>query len=372
MSHQVERLVFTGKKPWWYGNSSQKDAVGIDLGENAITSEQAIKAAGLDWLVVKKDAGFRDVSDEELLNGLIDEAGVSVPPIWSAVKGDCYLVRSRDNAPLGRCTQDYQEYQNAQAFKFLDSLVKEGELLYHTAGSLDGGKLVFILAQTPVSWEIKRKSGAVNKHHAFLNCILGHSGKAGIRLQPTDVRVECANTQSWADSKADGENLSFSIPHRGDIEAKLQLAGLAIQTLADQAPERRAVLQALANEALKVDDFIEFATSIFLGLDGEDEEIKEVVSKFYEDKSVRSKTILENKVAKVTELFLDGQGNEGNSSYDALQAFGEYFDHFDLDHIKDKIEQGKRAAKAVQSSWVGAGAERKSLVYKRLNAQLVH
>ena len=48
------------------------------------------------------------------------------------------------------------------------------------------------------------------------------------------------------------------------------------------------------------------------------------------------------------------------------QAPDRFLDHFDLDHIKDKIAKGMRAAKAVTSAWVGAGADRKNLVYKRL------
>jgi len=76
--------------------------------------------------------------------------------------------------------------------------------------------------------------------------------------------------------------------------------------------------------------------------------------------------MMKNKVEKATDLFHNGFGNEGNSSYDALQAFTEYFDHFDLNHVKDKITKGKRAAKAVQNSWMGDGAAKKNLAYKKL------
>ncbi len=362
MSHQVEKMVFTGKKPWWYGNASQKDAVGIDLGADTITSKQAIEAADLDWLVEKRQAGFQTITPHP------------VYPVeaWNKAEGECFLIRSSDNSVLGRCTDEYKPFQNTEAFEFLDALVKEGQLLYHTAGSLEGGKCVFILAQTPITWQVIRRSGKTNTHHAFLNCLLGHSGKAGINLQPTEIRVECANTQRWADDTAGREHLNFSIPHRGDIKAKLELAALAIKTLSQQSDGRRQVLQALAQQAMNTDEFIDFATSVFLGLDGEPGVVEEAVAKFYEDATPRSKTILENKVAAVAANFESGQGNEGDSSYDALQAFSEYFDHFDLSHIQDKIEQGKRAAKAVQSSWIGAGAERKSLVYKRLNERLLH
>ena len=186
----------------------------------------------------------------------------------------------------------------------------------------------------------------------------------------TDVRAVCANTCGFADTRAEKENLIFRIPHRGNIRAKLDLAGKAIEVLAEQAPERREVLQALAQTALNTEEFIEFATSIFLGLEGDAKEAGEAVAKFYADSSDRAKTIMENKVFKVTERFIGGQGNEGDSALDALNGFTEYLDHFDLDHIKNEIERGKRAAKAVNSAWVGAGAKQKSLVYRRLSQRI--
>lgn len=369
MSHNVEKMMFTGKRPWWYGNSAQEGAVGVDLGEDAVTSERAMNAAGLNFRVELATAGFR-----------LEKPPITTPapfalrpapaPKWTGVENDRYLVRSDTGTTLGHCSKGYVPFQNAEGFEFLDSLVETGDLLYHTAGSLEGGKRVWILAQTPTSWTIKRKSGAENTHHAFLLAMLGHTGDVGINLMATDVRAECANTCGFADTRAEGENLIFRIPHRGNIRAKLDLAAVAIETMADQSAERREVLQALAQTAMNTDDFLDFATSIFLGLDGDEKEIEEAVAKFYADGTDREKTIMENKVAKVAECFLVGQGNEGDSAYDALQGFTEFFDHFDLDHIKNKIARGKRAAKVVSSSWVGAGAERKSLVYKRLATRL--
>lgn len=353
MAHLVEKMMFTGKKPWWYGNASQGEAIGVDLGEEAVTSEQAILAAGLDWAVNKVRAGFQEA----------DELG---NPVFREVDGECFLIRDLDNSVLGRSTDDYVPYQNREAFSFLDSLSADGLIRYHTAGSLENGQRVWILCQTPQEWEIKRRSGAVNHHKAFLNAMLGHNGKSSILLLPTDIRVECANTQGFAEHGAERENLIFRIPHRGDISSKLELAAKALEVMAAESEERRRVLQALAQTAMDTDEFVDFATSIFLGLDGEAEEIEEAVAKFYEDSTPRSKTIMENKVAEVTKLFVRGMGNEGDTAYDAVSAWSEYFDHFDLSGIRDKVEQGKRAAKAVTSSWVGAGAERKALVWKRL------
>jgi len=361
MSHNVEKMIFAGtRKPWWYGSSIQGEAIGIDLGENAVSSDVAMKVSGLDWMALKTKSAFQDRSTLD----------VDGNPIWREAVGERFLIRSTDGAVLGRCTDSYEEFQNAQAFEFLDGLVADGQLLYHTAGSLEGGKRVWIMAQTPTSWTVTRRSGAESEHRAFLLAMLGHTGDIGISLMATDVTVVCANTAGFADSRAEGQNLVFRIPHRGDIQANLELAAVAIREIDNQAGERRAMLQEMAQSAITTGEFIDFATSIFLGLDGTPEEIEEATAKFYEEATDRSKTIMENKVANVTGRFQSGIGNEGDSLYDAVAAFTEYFDHFDLDHVKGKIEKGKRAAKAVQSSWVGAGAERKALVYKRLKERV--
>jgi phage/plasmid-like protein (TIGR03299 family) len=358
MSHNVEKMMFAGvNKPWWYGNSMQDEAIGVDLGDNAVTSEVAMKMAGIDWLVSKR----RSAMEEFTLDGV---------GIWTPAENEYFLARSSDNSVLGRCAGEYVPFQNAEAFEFLDTLVLNGDLLYHTAGSLEGGKRVWIMAQTPTEWIVRRRSGAESPHKAFILAMLGHTGNIGISLMATDVAVVCANTAGFADSRAEGDNLVFRIPHKGDIKKKLGLAAIAIEEIEQQSGERREMLQAMAQASISTDAFIDFATSIFLGLDGSDEEVEEGVKLWYETAPDRAKTIMENKVGDVTQKFLKGIGNEGETLYDAMQGFTEFFDHFSLDHVKNQIEKGKRAAKAVTSSWVGAGAERKKLVYKRLTQKV--
>ena len=346
--HAVEKMMFTGKKPWWYGNSAQGNAVGVDLGEGAVTSAEAIAAAGLDWEVAKTPAYYKVADD------------------YQEADNEKFLIRTSDNSVLGRCTDAYELFQNREAFTFLDNLVTNGDLLYHTAGSLEEGRRVWILAQTPDSWQISRKSGANNTHHAFLLVAIGHDGKSSINMMPTDVRAECANTVGFAEDIAKRENLMFRIPHKGAVLEKLELAATAIDVMRGESDERRRILQEFAQNSMTQDEFMDFALEVFLNLDGPKAKIKDDVKFFYENAPKRSKVIMTNKVAKVTDLFHSGYGNEGNSSYDALQAFTEYFDHFDLNHVRDQVEKGKRAAKAVRNSWMGDGAAKKNLAYKKL------
>ena len=55
-------------------------------------------------------------------------------------------VRSTDDAVLGVVSDRYRIVQNEEAFQFTDDLLGEG-VTYETAGSLQGGKKVWILCQ---------------------------------------------------------------------------------------------------------------------------------------------------------------------------------------------------------------------------------
>jgi phage/plasmid-like protein (TIGR03299 family) len=354
-------MFFTGKLPWWYGNQWQGDAVGINLGENAVTAADAIRAAELDWIVRKTPAAYLELGPE------------IGPADWIQVPNEYFLLRDKDNAVLGRCTGKYVPFQNVDGFNFLDSLVRDGAMLYHTAGSMQGGKKVWILAQLPGKFEIGRLSGATNTHYPFLLVVLGHDGASGINLMATNIRAECANTVGFAEGRAEREKLHWSIAHTATAEAKLRLAASALAEIPRAMVAEQELLQELARDRMTQDEFIDFATGIFLDIDVTDPaEVERLLAKWYEDATPRSKTIMENKVAEVTKLFYEGQGAEGNTAYDAVQAFTEHFDHAEIkEKVRGKLAQAKRIARMqniVHSSWMGAGARRKGLVMKRLAA----
>lgn len=117
MAANVETMFSVREKPWH------------DLGvvvEEAPSSEEALRLAGLDWRVVQKSLYTN--------SGLVD--------------GYKANVRESDNTVLGVVTDRYKVVQNTEAFAFTDNLLGEG-VKYETAGSLQGGKKVWILARLP-------------------------------------------------------------------------------------------------------------------------------------------------------------------------------------------------------------------------------
>ena len=72
---------------------------------------------------------------------------------WCMIPGYRANVRSTDEAVLGVVSDRYRIAQNEEAFRFTDDLLGEG-VTYETAGSLQGGKKVWMLAKLPEKYII--------------------------------------------------------------------------------------------------------------------------------------------------------------------------------------------------------------------------
>ena len=112
-------------------------------------------------------------------------------------------------------TNRYKVIQNEEAFSFTDSLLGEG-VRYETAGSLQGGKKVWLLARMPQDYIITGER--ISPYLVFSNT---HDGSGAIKVALTPIRVVCNNTLNLALSSA---KRSWSMIHTGDIQGKLEEA----------------------------------------------------------------------------------------------------------------------------------------------------
>ena len=116
---------------------------------------------------------------------------------------------------LGVVTDRYKVIQNVDAFAFTDELLGEG-VKYETAGSLQGGKKVWLLARLPREYIISGER--ITPYLVFSNT---HDGSGAVRVAITPVRVVCNNTLNLALNTA---SRSFSMIHAGDIKGKINEA----------------------------------------------------------------------------------------------------------------------------------------------------
>lgn len=190
MSANVVSMFSTRVTPW-HGLGT--------IVENAPTSEDAIKYAGLDWQVLQKR--------------LVTEDAVVVPNNFANVKSD-------DGQVLGVVGKRYQIVQNVDAFKFTDSLLGEG-VTYETAGSLNDNKTIWLLAKLPDKYTILGEK--VDPYIVFTNT---HDGSGAVKVAMTPVRVVCQNTLNASLRSA---RRTWSARHVGSIDAKLREAEQTLQ-----------------------------------------------------------------------------------------------------------------------------------------------
>lgn len=132
-------------------------------------------------------------------------------------------VRASDGAPLGIVGDRYQIIQNRDAFAFADNIVDSGEAKYETAGSLHGGKRVFLSMELG-HLDINVK-GDDSETKMYLMLTNSHDSATAAEGVITPVRVVCQNTLNVALA---GAKASFKIRHTGNIDAKLLQAREAL------------------------------------------------------------------------------------------------------------------------------------------------
>lgn len=109
----------------------------------------------------------------------------------------------------------YKVVQNTDAFSFTDELIGKG-VRYETAGSLQEGKKVWLLARLPKEYVIAGER--ISSYLVFSNT---HDGSGSVKVAVTPVRVVCNNTLNLA---LDTAKRSFSMIHTGNIHDKIQEA----------------------------------------------------------------------------------------------------------------------------------------------------
>ena len=185
MAANVETMFYTREKPW--------HGLGVEVKE-APTSVDALQLAGLDWQVVQEP--------------IYTDSGKQIP-------GYKANVRDTDHKVLGVVTDRYRIIQNQEAFAFTDELLGNG-VRYETAGSLQEGRKVWLLARLPREYIISGER--ISPYLVFSNT---HDGSGAVRVAVTPVRVVCNNTLNLALNTA---KRSWSMIHTGDIKEKIQEA----------------------------------------------------------------------------------------------------------------------------------------------------
>lgn len=314
MSHEItvnaqgQAEAFYTKEPAWH-------KLGTVVNE-APDSLAALQLARLDWTVEKKEI--------QVVENLIGCGGYRA------------LQRADDNRVLSVVTDDYSVLQNRDCFTFMDALASEG-VKYESAGSLKGGKLVWMLAQMPGEFEVSKDD--VMKQ--FILVVNGHGG-VSFKVFPTNVRVVCWNTYQQALSEA---GKIFNARHVGRIELKVDEARALLFGVTKQQADLNKLLKKLSIKGVVKSQVDEFIASMFPLPAVKNDDVEKKVSK----------RILDNRAAVLKSFDEDPQQQTEAARGTAFGLFNSYTQWLEHDRrVLGKTEADKSVSR-LNHSWFGGG-----------------
>ncbi len=165
--------MFSVREVPWHG-------LGAVLDCPPATIAEAIERSGLGWQVEREpiavDRGDAATVDEWWL------------PRCEEISGYYATVRQDTREVLGIVGERYRIVQNQDAFEFVDQLLGSA-MHFETAGSLHGGRRIWVLARLPEHVEIG--GDPVRPYVLLMN---SHDGSTAVIAATTPVRVVCQNT----------------------------------------------------------------------------------------------------------------------------------------------------------------------------------
>lgn len=305
-------MMYAGDAPW--------HGLGTQLEEPA-TAREAMDAAGLDYL-----AELRKIQTDD---------GTPIPKRKAVIRSDSGDV-------LGVVGNSYVPVQNHQAFGFLDAVVADGSLRYHTAGALGKGERVWMLAKLPDDIRVKNSDDVTEKYLLLSN---SHDGTSSLRVHFTPIRVVCANTLAIAASAGRGQGVS--IIHKGDLAAKVRQAQEVLGLANRFYDDAEAQINRLASHYPSL------------------RQLEEYFRQVYPDSPDGESTRTKNVRQEMLRLFEQGIGHDlpaiRHTTWTALNAVTEYVDHYRSTRGKTTTE---RASNRLESAWFGSGARLKERAWE--------
>ena len=240
MAHRLQvkdgeaSMMYVGKEPW--------HGLGTKLDKPA-TAAKAIEAAKLDW-TVKKVPLY--AWDREFAYPM--DAMFTVVPehLWGA----------EDCPTFGVVGPNYRPLQNKEAFQFFDPIVGENEAIYHTAGALDDGRRVWILAKLPEDITVAGED--ITKKYLLLSN--SHDGTGSIQIKFTPIRVVCHNTLTMA---LDQGTKSIRVSHTQNMKERLEAARENLNLIKEGYSQIEADFKAMAKTELDDRRLTEYLCLVF-------------------------------------------------------------------------------------------------------------
>jgi len=158
----VNDSMFSVRQAPWHG-------LGAVLDQPPATIAEAIDLSGLGWRVEREPIAV-DRGDAATVDDWWEPRCEEIPGWWANVRQDTRQV-------LGIVGERYRIVQNLEAFQFVDQLLGSA-MHFDTAGSLHGGRQVWVLARLPEHVEVGGDTVRcyvllMNSQRMASHCLLG-------------------------------------------------------------------------------------------------------------------------------------------------------------------------------------------------------
>jgi len=325
MAHGItatDGVMITGEAAW--------HRLGTVL-DNPQTAAEAIEIAGLDWSVVEQSTFTRD------LDGTMREV-----PFKNT------LVRSDSREILSVMNKTYTPLQNRDAFQFFDEVIGQGEAIYHTAGSLFGGKQVWILAKLPEDIEVIKG----DKVQPYILLSNSHDGSRAMRMQFTPIRVVCSNTLSAA---MGADRTGFYARHSSNILDRVSEARDALGLAKAYYEMFASVVDQLVNTKFNEKQTADYIKTVYsYDFDKEYDKQHHLVIRSVED----TMELLNHPTNTLN-------GIEG-TAWSAFNAVTYYIDH----EKNVRSNATDKDSKRVKNSWFGRGSRLRQRAFDLVTARV--
>lgn len=333
MAHEIEQLsggraaFVSAREPAWHRLG--------EVTENCMTATEIMAKAFLGGWHVRK---VPLVAEETTADGTLHR--IEVPDRWATVRTnvdpDSPLFGTSQY--LGVVGDDYTTVQNEQVAEMLDRLVDAaGGAHFETAGSLGGGRRVFVTMKLPQGMKI----AGVDDHDLYLAATTSHDGTAALRCDATPVRMVCANTVR-AGLKASRSHYQFR--HTSNVGSQIAQAREAIGLMWEWFEAFEQAAERMLNESVSMGQFEDVVGKLWPIPD----DASEAATNRHKQRSSMLRYLITQS---------DTQKAIRGTRWAAYNAITEYVDH----HAPARNEL-TRARKAV----VGAGADIKARAFDLL------
>ena len=297
MGHELETLA-DGRASFVSAREHAWHRLGTVL-PDAFTAADAMQYARLGGWTVRK---------EQLQAVVMDSDGVTtlnVADKFATVRTNPLTGRPE---VLGVVGDAYQPVQNEELTDLLDAVVDEGGAHFETAGSLKGGRQVFVSMKFPRGITV----GGIDPVDLYLCALSSHDGSRALTGLVTPIRVVCANTQAAALAQHRG---SFTIRHTRGAKVALAEARRALSITFDHFDAFHVEAEKMINEALTDAQFTAIVRDLWPAREDEP--------------SVRTRNNTNRRDGELAYLFHDAATNRAirGTRWAGYQAITEYLDH---------------------------------------------